>query len=190
MARPKSDEKRSALLTAATDVFAERGIWLTPTSAIAKAAGVADGTLFTYFSTKDELLNELYRALKLELADVIMANFPRGASLHGRMRHLWEGYVRWGAANPAKVKVLSQLGQADQITPDSRAIGAAPFAEVEHLAAEITSGQPDAYPVPFLAALFNSMAEATMAALAHSSSAEFDYCAAGFAIFWRGIGQA
>ena len=45
------------------DLFAERGIGHAPTSAIAAAAGVAEGTLFTYFKTKDELLNELYREL-------------------------------------------------------------------------------------------------------------------------------
>jgi AcrR family transcriptional regulator len=52
MARPKSDDKRNAILTAAIATFAARGVWSTPTSAISKAAGIAEGTLFTYFGTK------------------------------------------------------------------------------------------------------------------------------------------
>lgn len=66
MARPKSEDKKQALLEAATAAFAQSGI-AASTSAIARSAGVAEGTLFRYFATKDELLNELYLAIKLRL---------------------------------------------------------------------------------------------------------------------------
>ncbi len=64
MARPKSEDKKQALLEAATAAFAQSGI-AASTSAIARSAGVAEGTLFR--ATKDELLNELYLAIKLRL---------------------------------------------------------------------------------------------------------------------------
>lgn len=54
MARPKSEDKKQALLEAATVAFAQSGI-AASTSAIARSAGVAEGTLFRYFATKDEL---------------------------------------------------------------------------------------------------------------------------------------
>jgi AcrR family transcriptional regulator len=47
MARAKSEDKRNAILSAATEVFAERGLGAA-TSAISHEAGVAEGTLFTY----------------------------------------------------------------------------------------------------------------------------------------------
>ena len=64
MARPKSDDKREAILQAATRLFAIRGLSATPTSAISNAAGIAEGTLFTYFSTKTDLCNAAYRRIK------------------------------------------------------------------------------------------------------------------------------
>src|SRR5712672_503691 len=72
MARLKSEDKRNSILSAATKVFAERGL-AAPTVAITAVAGVAEGTLFTYFRTKDELVNALYREIKLELADAMMS---------------------------------------------------------------------------------------------------------------------
>lgn len=54
MSRPKSDGKRKAILEATKRLIAERGVAHTPTSAISKAAGIAEGSLFTYFSSKDE----------------------------------------------------------------------------------------------------------------------------------------
>ncbi len=60
MACPLSDDKRTAILEAATELVALLGV-SAPTAKIAKCAGVAEGTLFTYFANKDELLNQLYR---------------------------------------------------------------------------------------------------------------------------------
>jgi AcrR family transcriptional regulator len=76
VACPKSEDKRNAILDAATRLFAERGLTAAPTSEISKQAGVAEGTLLTYFKTKDDLVNALYRKVKLELADAIMWDSP------------------------------------------------------------------------------------------------------------------
>jgi AcrR family transcriptional regulator len=82
MERPKSDDKRDAILTAAASIFAEGGL-SAPTSAISKSAGVAEGTLFMYFPTKNDLLNALYRQIKLELAEVLMSGFGRKNDVPG-----------------------------------------------------------------------------------------------------------
>ena len=68
----KSEERRNAILSAATEVVAERGVGAT-TAAIAAAAAVGEGSLFTYFKNKDELLNLLYREIKLDLANAMMS---------------------------------------------------------------------------------------------------------------------
>ena len=81
MARPKSDDKRNAILAAATQVVAEQGVGA-PTATIARVAGVAEGTLFTYFATKDELLNRLYLELKLELSQAMRTATPLPGSRH------------------------------------------------------------------------------------------------------------
>jgi AcrR family transcriptional regulator len=90
VARPKSEDKRNAILDAATRVFAERGLTAAPTSEISKQAGVAEGTLFTYFKTKDDLINALYREIKLEIADAMMSGFPRKQRVRIRLRHVWD----------------------------------------------------------------------------------------------------
>ena len=59
MARGRSPDKRIAILGAAVHEIAETGL-AASTAKIAGRAGVATGTLFTYFANKKELLNELY----------------------------------------------------------------------------------------------------------------------------------
>ncbi len=57
---PKAVEKRERILRAAVKVFARKGFYASRVSEIAKAAGVADGTIYLYFKSKDELLTSLF----------------------------------------------------------------------------------------------------------------------------------
>jgi AcrR family transcriptional regulator len=59
MARPRSEDKRTAILDATTEVVAMLGV-SAQTAKIAKGACVAEGTLLTYFANKDELLKSAF----------------------------------------------------------------------------------------------------------------------------------
>ncbi|MFN0121965.1 MAG: TetR/AcrR family transcriptional regulator [Blastocatellia bacterium] len=56
-ARP---EKFTAILRAATQVFARSGFFNSKVADVARAAGVADGTVYLYFKSKDELLSSIF----------------------------------------------------------------------------------------------------------------------------------
>jgi TetR/AcrR family transcriptional regulator, fatty acid metabolism regulator protein len=51
-----AQEKYDRILDAAVEVIAEKGYFNAPVSAIAARAGVADGTVYLYFKSKDEVL--------------------------------------------------------------------------------------------------------------------------------------
>jgi len=53
--------KRERILRAAVDVFAQNGYFNAKVSEIAKAAGVADGTIYLYFDGKEDLLVTIFR---------------------------------------------------------------------------------------------------------------------------------
>ncbi len=60
-------DKKQLILNAALKLFVEQGFHGTPTSRIAKEAGVANGTLFHHFKTKDDLIVTLYLHLKSKM---------------------------------------------------------------------------------------------------------------------------
>jgi AcrR family transcriptional regulator len=187
MARPKSDDKRNAILAAATQVVAEQGVGA-PTATIAKVAGVAEGTLFTYFATKDELLNRLYLELKAELADTMLPTVAKTSSSRNMLRHSWQQYVRWGVSQPAKRKVLAQLGVSDRISEQSKAAGMHAFTEVNAMLQEsIASGALRDQPPTFAGAIMASLAETTMDFMARDPARADDYAASGFEAFWNAI---
>ena len=60
MTKERGNDKRQRILEAALRVFAERGFYNAKVSEVAKAAGVADGTIYLYFKNKDDLLIQLF----------------------------------------------------------------------------------------------------------------------------------
>jgi AcrR family transcriptional regulator len=187
LARPKSEDKRKAILSAAGQVFAERGLGA-PTSVISAQAGIAEGTLFTYFRTKDDLLNALYRELKAELADAMLSGFPPRKSFRHRLQHVWNGYVDWGVANPVQHRALLQIEVWAGLTEESRAAGAAPFAEIQSMA-EAAREQRVLRDLPhdFVAAIISSLAEATMRQMLNHPKRARTYRDSGFEVLWEGI---
>ncbi len=59
-ALPAKNDKRERILNAAIRIFARRGFYYARVSEIAKAAGIADGTIYLYFKNKDEILISIF----------------------------------------------------------------------------------------------------------------------------------
>ena len=66
-------DKRQAILTAARELFAGQGYEETTIAEIARAAGVAVGTVYLYFQNKHDVLVDVCLALKAEVAQVIQS---------------------------------------------------------------------------------------------------------------------
>src|SRR5687767_8795260 len=63
-------DKRDAILRAAIDVFAGRGFFNAQVADVARAAGVAAGTVYLYFHGKDDLLVSIFeRTMREAIAD-------------------------------------------------------------------------------------------------------------------------
>ncbi|NOT46621.1 MAG: TetR/AcrR family transcriptional regulator [Acidobacteria bacterium] len=69
-ARPVVVDKREAILRAAIKVFAEKGYFNSKVADIAGEAGIADGTVYLYFKSKDEILHSIFdRAMEEFIAE-------------------------------------------------------------------------------------------------------------------------
>src|SRR5687767_853041 len=65
-----SPDKRTAILEAATAIFAERGFFGAQVADIARGAGIAAGTVYLYFRSKDEILTSIFdRTMKEAIAE-------------------------------------------------------------------------------------------------------------------------
>src|SRR5258706_6032478 len=187
MAGRKSENKRNAILIAATEVFAERGL-SAPTSALSAKAGVADGSLYTYFKTKDELVNVLYLELKAEMADAIFSDFPRRSDIRHKMEHVWDRFLLWGIKHPHQHKVLQLILPWTGLTQESHKAAAAPFLELEKMVNDaMTQSVFRSLPPEFFAATVVSLAEMTMGFMRQDAARAGKFRALGFDMLWSAI---
>jgi AcrR family transcriptional regulator len=187
MARPLSEDKRTAILEEATKVVAMLGV-SAPTAKIAKGAGVADGTLFIYFANKDELLNRLYLELKTDVRDAMMTAYPSGRSLIARSRHIWDRYIGWGSAHPLKRRAMRQLAVSDRITEQSKKRVGDAFAEFNDMMRECAAGGAMRHQPPaFASAVMSAIADTTMDFIAREPAQAKRYTKAGFDAFWKAV---
>lgn len=114
-------DKQKEILAAALKLFVANGFHGTPTSKIAKEAGVANGTLFHYYPTKDDLIVSLYISIKLRMATAVESQIASDAdyktkfksqfihALHWAMEHKDEfQYVQQFYASPYNVLLKSE----------------------------------------------------------------------------------
>jgi AcrR family transcriptional regulator len=185
MARPKSDEKRSAILEAATRVIVKQGL-SAPTAGIAEEAGVANGSLFTYFDTKADLFNQLYLELKREMASAAVKGLPERAELREQVFHMWQNWTNWSMSFPQKRRALAQLGVSDEITPATRAAAHKTMAKIADLLDRSrVNGPMRRASMGFVLAIMNAVAEATMDFMTQDATNAKRHCKIGFDALWR-----
>jgi TetR/AcrR family fatty acid metabolism transcriptional regulator len=91
---PKADkpapDKREKILRAAVKVFARKGFYATRVSEIAKAAGVADGTIYLYFENKDDVLISVFEDRITKLLVVLREEIAKSSGFEDGFRRIVE----------------------------------------------------------------------------------------------------
>jgi TetR/AcrR family transcriptional regulator, fatty acid metabolism regulator protein len=101
-----AEEKRRVILDAAVRVFARKGFHMSRVGDIAEEAGVAHGLLYHYFSSKDEVLETIFRehwsALLERIHAVETSDEPPVEQLRGIVGAMFHGW----RSDPDVVRVV------------------------------------------------------------------------------------
>ncbi len=131
-----AEEKRRQILDAAVRVFARRGFHTSRVGDIAEEAGVAHGLLYHYFSSKDEVLQTVFRENWSELLQrfeqVDASEEPADEKLRGIVKIL----LRTWRNDPDLVTVMvREVGRSAQLATQVEVIGEG-FAVIERVIRE------------------------------------------------------
>lgn len=102
-------DKQDQILQAALPLFVQYGFHGTPTSRIAKEAGVSNGTLFHYFKTKEDLVVALYNRAKDDMSQYITATIDPQASVETLFRTLFFRSIYWALDNQQAFFYIQQF---------------------------------------------------------------------------------
>ena len=101
-AKGQGGERREEILAHAIRLFAQKGVHSVSTRHIAEAVGVSQPTLYAYFKTKDELLNEACARAFAELTRRMRATADAPGD---RLEALGHAYIRFGLEEPDAYRI-------------------------------------------------------------------------------------
>jgi AcrR family transcriptional regulator len=148
--------KQEQIQATALRLFVADGFHGTPTAKIAAEAGVANGTLFYHYKTKEDLVVALYNKIKDEHANNVQAYINRDEFITTKFRNIFIHSVNWALANRDKFYYIQQfnfsphLAQVSAETLEQHTIGYASFI-AEGISKKLLKQQP----VSLIISIFN-----------------------------------
>jgi TetR/AcrR family transcriptional regulator, repressor of fatR-cypB operon len=121
-ARTAPADKREAIMTAALQLFVERGFFGTAVPEVAERAHVGAGTIYRYFDSKEALVNALYREQKMKMVNALLTGFPAGATAREQFRTIWTRMSRFADENPQGFSFCELHHHAPYLDAESRAV--------------------------------------------------------------------
>jgi len=187
--KPKDEKKVEAIALAVYRLAATRGLAAMTLADIARTAGVATSTLYVYYKSREDLLDDVYQKAKTATVLRYGRNDQPDAALKARVRRIWTNMVDNRIANSDQVAFLEQYAHSDFISDASRALGlsmAAPFHEL--LAAGQRDEQLKSVPAVLLAATIMGVAKETAMLIASGRLADDEQARSnGFQLCWDAI---
>lgn len=101
--------KRGALVQAAREEFEERGFEATRIARITGRAGIAYGSFYTYFDSKDEVFHEVAKGVAGEMFDAARSAAPPGTGPVDRIRHATGRFLTAYRDNARIMQVIEQV---------------------------------------------------------------------------------
>jgi AcrR family transcriptional regulator len=190
MIRKLAPDKRQNFLDAALKLFVANGVQNTSTAAIAKEAGTAAGTLFLYFPTKQDLINELVLQVAREQAENMKTLLQPSLSVRDMFFTIWSGSIRWFLENMDAYQYVQQVR-------DTGLVGEAATREsskffgyyYEAIQKGLDEGAIKPYPIEVVGGILYQDIVAVMNLLRTQSNPrkQEEIIQMGFDIYWDGI---
>jgi AcrR family transcriptional regulator len=105
-------DKKQLIINTAIELFVELGFHGTATSKIAQQAGVANGTLFNYFKSKDELIVALYHSILREMDDFIIERMVSHSISKESFQSLFFTSLFWSLDNRIPYQYILQFNHS------------------------------------------------------------------------------
>lgn len=107
---------------AALMLFAQKGFYGTTIAEIAAAAHVGAGSIYRYYTSKEELVNDLFRHWKMAFVQAVTAGITLSDAAQVSFHQLWRNAITFACANREAMQFLELHHHAPYLDEESRAI--------------------------------------------------------------------
>lgn len=105
-------DKKESILKSTLELIKDNGFHGTPISLIAKNAGVASGTIYHYFASKDEIIIELHKKIKKEMAEAMFSEVHSGKTYKQQFFDGWISLCKYFINKPGSLFFIEQFNSS------------------------------------------------------------------------------
>lgn len=116
----QSKDKKQRILDATLALIAENGLHATPMSQISKRSNVSAGTIYHYFSSKEEIINHLYIDMKKAIADAAFRGYDIQSPYQERFLLMWQNSLNYLISQPAQLSFVEQCSISPLISAEAQ----------------------------------------------------------------------
>lgn len=109
MPREKDITKIELIRNSALRIVLKTGFYQLKMADVAKDAKIATGTLYIYYKSKEELINDVYLETKNEIANVILNKSNQNETYFLTYKSMWKAYFNFCIKNPEKMLFVEQF---------------------------------------------------------------------------------
>ncbi|MEL0169382.1 MAG: TetR/AcrR family transcriptional regulator [Pseudomonadaceae bacterium] len=120
--RPRIKDKRQAILDAALKVFAAGGVNGVPMPALAEQAQVGTGTIYRYFSSKEVLVNELFREQKRAASKRLYSGLDLSLPPRELFAIVWQRMAEFSRSEPDAYLFMELQDHRPYLDAESQAL--------------------------------------------------------------------
>lgn len=111
---------QKAVLETTLHLIIDRELQATSMSLIAKDSGVSAGNIYYYFSSKEDIINELYKAIVLFNGEFVTKSMLEVDSVQDRFRRAWHSVIELGKQYPKGFRFIEQYSFSPYIYEQSK----------------------------------------------------------------------
>ncbi|MFM9984147.1 MAG: TetR/AcrR family transcriptional regulator [Flavobacteriales bacterium] len=100
--------KKDKVLQTALKMVASGGFHASPMSEVARRSGVAVGTIYHYYATKDDMICDLYLLCKSHMSEAMVKSLQKEGKIRERFENLWKALYTHYINNPFEFSFLQQ----------------------------------------------------------------------------------
>src|SRR5882672_2099228 len=134
--RRDADPTRQRLLRAALEMYGSDGFLATTTPELARRAGIAEGTIYRHFPSKEALLNAVYQGVQGWVLKLVRdLESDRGLTPRERLMRVGRGLIEAASKDAALVRLFLHPPESRFLDERSRAAVAETAASLQQLVA-------------------------------------------------------
>ena len=112
--------RKELIISTARKLIVQNGLYDASIAKIAKEANIPVGSVYTYFKSKEDLINEIFSETKQEMGSYIFQSIEKTLSEKEELQRYWERAIDFGLKNQEKFFFVEQFSNSPLLAKQNK----------------------------------------------------------------------